>query len=71
MQKIIDEVFEPFSDLIEEWEYTSPQIKAELANALIKVLGGLPMNHVSGETYVVYKSDIQHTIELIKQKGGI
>lgn len=63
MQKIIDEVF-----LATQYQEGNPE---ELANALIKVLEGLPLRTKPelNDAYVKL-SDIQSTIELIRKKVG-
>lgn len=73
MQKIIDEVFDEYGWLGDEDE-ANPKA---LANALIKVLKGLPVHNVTdAETweygtdfkFAIDQKDILSTIEMIKNK---
>lgn len=65
IEKIVEGVFDKDREKIMH-AGTSVEFDNALANALIKVLEGLPKRgHAEDITFV---SDIQHTIELIRKK---
>lgn len=72
MKKIIDEVFDNIENAHKEHnfgDYTYEITKTDLANALIKVLEGLPrVKYYNEDARQIHEEDVDEAIELIRKK---